>query len=116
MPSAEHGLQRGFGMIVGAIVVAVLIGEVVPSLVETGLLPSGLFWWVIPASIVTAVMTVDASRFWSFGYLGGVVVGIFIALPALNQTEFIGPLDWLVYGGIATGAVTLRIKIHSSSF
>jgi len=61
-------------------------------------------------------MTVDASRFWSFGYLGGVVVGIFIALPALNQTEFIGPLDWVVYGGIAIGAVALRIKIHSSSF
>lgn len=116
MPSAEHGLQRGVGMVVGAIVVAVLIGEVVPSLVEVGLLPTGLFWWVIPVSIVSAVMTVDASRFWSFGYLGGVVVGIFIALPALNQTEFIGPLDWLVYGGIAIGAVALRIKIHSSSF
>jgi hypothetical protein len=25
-------------------------------------------------------------------------------------------LDWVVYGGIAIGAVALRIKIHSSSF
>ncbi|WP_224447017.1 hypothetical protein [Haloprofundus salilacus] len=103
-------------MIAQTVIVAVLIGKGVPILVEAGLLPRGLFWWVIPASIFSAVMTVDASRFWSFGYLAGVVIGIAIALPLFIRAGFLGPLDLLIYGGVAVGAVGLRVKIHSSSF
>jgi hypothetical protein len=61
-------------------------------------------------------MTVDASRYWSFSYLVGFAIGIFLALPILTRTEFIGPIDWLLYDGTALGAMALRIKIHSSKF
>lgn len=103
-------------MVVGALIVAVIIGEEVPMLVEAGIIPSGLFSGIIVPSIVGIVMTVDASRYWSFGYLFGFVIGIFVALPTLSQTEYIGPLDWLLCGGTAVGAVALRVKIHSSDF
>jgi len=116
MPGLEHGYERGVSMVVGALIVAVLVGEIVPMLVEQGYLPPGLFSGLIVLSIVGIVMTVDASRYWSFGYLAGFVIGVFLALPMLSRTEFIGPLDWLLYGGAAVGAVALRVKIHSSSF
>ncbi|WP_238717510.1 hypothetical protein [Natronorubrum halophilum] len=61
-------------------------------------------------------MTVDASRYWSFGYLTDFVIGIFFALPMLTQIDFIGHTDRILYGGAAVGAVTLQIKIHNSSF
>jgi len=116
MPGFEHGYERGVGMIAETVAVALLIGKLVPILVEAGYLPSGLFWWIIPASIVSVVMTVDASRFWSFGYLAGVCIGIFIALPTFIKAGLLGPLDLLIYGGFAVGAVGLRVKIHSSSY
>lgn len=116
MPGIEHGYDRGITMVVGALIVAVLIGEVVPRLVEAGLLPRGLFSGIIVVSIVSIVMTVDASRYWSFGYLAGFVIGVFLALPMLSQTDFIGLTDWILYGGAAIGAIALRIKIHSSGF
>lgn len=116
MPGIEHGFQRGVSIVVGALIGAVLIGEVAPRLVETGVIPPGLFSGVIALSIFSVIMTVDASRYWPFGYLAGFAVGVFLALPMLSQTEFIGLTDWLLYGGAAIGAVALRIKIHSSSF
>ena len=116
MPGIEHGLDRGVSMIISALVVAVLIGEVVPRLVEAGLLPRGLYTGFMIIAIVSIVMTVDASRYWSFGYLAGFVIGVFLALPMLSQTDFIGFTDWILYGGAAVGAVALRVKIHSSSF
>lgn len=116
MPGVEHGYERGVSMVVGAVVIAVLTGAVVPRVVEAGLLPRGLFSGIIVLSIIGIVMTVDASRYWSFGYLAGFVIGIFFALPTLAQTDFIGLFDWILYGGAAVGAVALRIKIHSSSF
>lgn len=116
MPGVEHGLDRGVSMVVSALVGAVLIGEVVPRLVETGLLPRGLFTGFIVISIVSIVITIDASRYWSFGYLAGFVIGVFLALPMLSQTDFIGFTDWILYGAAAVGAVALRVKIHSSSF
>ncbi|WP_082677713.1 hypothetical protein [Haloferax sp. Q22] len=114
MPGVEHGYERGVKSVVGALIVGVIVGRVVPTLVDAGLLPSGLFSGLVVLSIFTAVMTVDASRYWSFGYLAGFVIGVFLALPLLTQTEFIGPTDWLLYGGTAIGAVALRVKIHSS--
>lgn len=97
-------------------VVAIIIGEVVPLLVEQGLLPCGLFWWIIPVSIVSVVMTIDASRYWSWGYLGGVVIGIFIALPVFLDAGLLSLLDLLIYGGLAIGAIALRVRIHGSDF
>jgi len=52
-------------------------------------------------------MTVDASRYWSFGYLAGSSSAFFLALPMLSQTDFIGLTDWILYGGAALGAVAL---------
>jgi hypothetical protein len=101
-------------MVVGALIVAIFIGEVVPRLVEIGLLPRGLFSGIVVVSIVSIVMTVDASRYWSFGYLAGFVIGVLLALPMLSQTDFIGLIDWILYGGAAIGAIALRINIHSS--
>lgn len=116
MPGIEHGYNRGISMVVGALLVAVLIGEVVPRLVEAGLLPRGLFSGIIVVSIVSIVITVDGSRYWSFSYLTGFVIGVFLALLMLSQTDFISLTNWILYGGAALGAVALRIKIHSSSF
>lgn len=116
MPGLEHGYERGVGMIAQTVVVALLIGKLVPTLVESGYLPPGLFWWIIPASIVSVVMTVDASRYWSFGYLAGVCIGIFIALPIFIKAGLLGPFDLLLYSGLAIAAVGLRVKIHSPSF
>lgn len=116
MPGLEHGYQRGVGMIGQTVIVAVIIGKMVPVLVDAGILPPGLFSWVIILSIFTAVMTVDASRYWSFGYLAGVCIGISIALPIFIKAGILGALDLLIYGGVALGAVFLRVKIHSSDF
>lgn len=116
MPGIEHGYQRGISMVVGALIVAVLIGEVVPRLVKSGVISPGVFSGLIVISIASLIMTVDASRFWSFGYLAGFVIGVFLALPLLSQTDFIGIFDWILYGGTAVATLALRIKIHSSSF
>jgi len=43
MPGPSHGLQRRFGMVVEAVIVALLLSELVPALVEQGILPPGLF-------------------------------------------------------------------------
>jgi hypothetical protein len=116
MPNFGHGRKRGIGMVVEGVVVAVLIAELVPMLVEQGIFPRGLFWWMVPFTIVTAVMTVDASRFWSFGYLGGVVFGIFVGIPIFMESGLISTLDLVIYTGITVGAIALRVKIHSSEF
>jgi hypothetical protein len=116
MPGFDHGVQRGLDAVVGALIFGVVSGALVPTLVDAGLLPPGLFTGFVVLSIFSTVMTVDASRYWSFAYLGGFVVGVFFALPLLSQTQFIGPMDWLLYGGTAVAAVLLRVKIHSSGF
>lgn len=113
MPGLEHGYQRGLSMIVEAFIVALFIGEVVPKLVDAGLLPKNLFSLFVVASIFLVVSTVDKSRYWSFGYLAGFCIGIFIVLPVFLQTQYLGLFDLLLYGGAAIGAVGLRIQIHS---
>lgn len=116
MPGFENGVQRGLDVVVGTLIFGIVSGALVPALVDAGLLPAGLFQIVVVLSIFSTVMTVDKSRYWSFAYLGGFVVGVFFALPLLSHTQFIGPIDWLLYGGVAIVAVALRVKIHSSSF
>ncbi|WP_092691528.1 hypothetical protein [Halorientalis regularis] len=112
MPEIEHGYRRGVSVVVEAIIVAVLIGEVVPKLVEAGIFPKGLFSIAIVLSIAGTVMTIDKSRYWSFGYLAGFCIGIAIALPPLIQTGFLGLFDLLLYGGTAIATIFLRVKIH----
>lgn len=116
MPGLGHGWERGIKMVVGAVIGAVILGEIIPLIVDQGLIPSWLFWLVFPASISSAILIVDASRYWSFGYLAGVVLGIFFALPIFLDAGLLGPLDLLIYGGVAVGSVALRVKIHNSSF
>lgn len=116
MPGLDHGIERGIEMIVETVIVAILLSEFVPALVEQGILPIGLFWWVIPTSIVSAVMVVDDSRYWSYGYLAGVCIGLFLTIPIFLDAGLLSILDLLIYGGIAIGAIVLRIKIHSSGF
>lgn len=116
MPGFEHGSQRALRMVIETAVLAILIGKIVPALVDTGYLPRGLFWWIIPVSIITAIITVDKSRYWSFSYLAGVCIGIFIALPIFLKAGLLGPLDLLIFGGVAASTIGLRVKIHSSRF
>ena len=59
---------------------------------------------------------VDASRYWSWGYLAGVVIGIYLAIPVFLDAGLLNVLDVLIYGGLAIGAIGLRVKIHSSGF
>lgn len=113
MPGIEHGYQRGIGLIVETVIIAIIVGKLVPALVEAGPLPKNLFSGIIVVSIFTGVMTVDSSRYWSFGYLAGFTIGVFIALPIFLQTEFIGFFDLLLYGGTAAATIALRVKIHS---
>ena len=60
MPDMDHGLERGFGMIVETVIVALLISELVPLPVEQSIPPSGIFWWVIPVS--TALLKSHSSN------------------------------------------------------
>lgn len=116
MPKFEHGWQRGLGIIVQGLIIAIFLTEIVPMFVKQGWLPQEMFWWVVPFSTVSAVMTVDASRFWSFGYLGGVVLGIFFGIPIFIESGLLSTLDIIIYTGIAIGAIGLRVKIHTSRF
>ena len=116
MPGLDHGIERGIGMIVETVVVALFLSELVPALVQQGILPRGLFWWVVPVSIVSAVMVVDGSRYWSYGYLAGVCIGLIIAIPVFLDAGLLSALDLTIYGGLGVGAIALRVKIHSSDF
>lgn len=113
MPDFKHGLQRGASTIVTAFIVSLLTKSVVLELVEADVLPKGLFSGIIVLSIVSVVMTIDKSRYWSFRYLAGFPIGIFLTLPLLDQTTFIGHTDWILYSVAAIGAIALRVKIHS---
>lgn len=109
MPGADHGFERGIGMIVEAVVVAAIW----VSVIEAGLIPRWMFVLFNIASIVGLVFLIDKTRYWSFEYLIGWLAGLFIGLDVLIQTEFLGLLDLLVYGGVAAGAIWLRVKIHT---
>ncbi|MFC7177876.1 hypothetical protein [Halosegnis marinus] len=108
MPTGEDGFARAIAMAVNGVVVSA-IGSV---LVGSGIVPQWVFSVTAVVSIIGVVLTIDASRYWPFAYLSGFVIGMGVILPALNDTPFIGPGDWLLYGGAAVGAVALRVWIH----
>ncbi|WP_396613983.1 hypothetical protein ACH9L7_19810 (plasmid) [Haloferax sp. S1W] len=95
-------------MVVEALVVAAMFS----AIIESGLVPKFHFTLVNVISIIGLVFLIDKSRYWSFGYLAGWILGLFFSLGTLIQTEFLGVFDLLVYGATAFGAVYLRAKIH----
>lgn len=108
MPGIDHGVQRGIGMVVEAVIVAALW----TSFVEQGLVPYSLFIMFNVASIVGLVFLIDKTKYWSFGYLAGWVIGLFLSLDILIQTEFLGLIDLLLYTIVAALAIYIRVKIH----
>jgi len=108
MPGPEHGFERGLGMIIEAVVIAAIWA----SFIETGLVPRWIFVLFNIASIVGLVFFIDKTRYWSFGYLIGWIGGLLLGLDVLIQTEVLGLLDLLIYGGVLVGAIWIRVKIH----
>ncbi|UWG50151.1 hypothetical protein AArcCO_0833 [Halalkaliarchaeum sp. AArc-CO] len=108
MPRFEHGIERGVGMVIEAIIVAILFS----AFVEAGLIPRLYFILFNMASIVGLVFLIDKSRYWSYGYLLGWVFGIVLTAGTLIQTELFGWFDLLLYGATASAAVYLRLKIR----
>jgi hypothetical protein len=109
MAKFPDGLERGFGMVLEAAVVAAVFS----AFVESGLIPKWVFVLFNIVSIVSLVFLIDKSRYWSFGYLGGYVFGVVFSLSTLMGTDFLGVLDLLLYLGVAFGAVYLRVRIHA---
>jgi hypothetical protein len=112
----EHGWQRGIGIVVESVVAAVFLGALTPLMVDLGYFPRGLVTLIFMAGIASAILTVKASKFWSWGYLAGVTLGILVALRIFLETEFLGAVDIILCGGTAVGAVLLRVHIHTSEF
>jgi hypothetical protein len=112
MPGAEHGLERGFGMVLEAAVVAFVFN----ALVEADLMPKLYFTLFNVVSIVALVFLVDKSRYWSFGYLFGWIFGLVMSIGTLAQTQLIGVTDIVIYFLTLTASIYLRVKIHSNSF
>lgn len=112
MPGFKHGAKRGVVLVLVGFLIAVIAGTVAPYLRETGLVP----WWVFPLTGVVAVvsltLTVKVSKYWTYRYLGGFVIGIAVTLPFLLQTAFLNLREILLYGGLAVAVVLLRAKIH----
>jgi len=75
-------------MFVETVMVVISIGKIALILVEQEMLPTGLFWWIIHVSIFTVIVTVDDSRYWSFGYLAGVAVVFSSRCPSFWKRGF----------------------------
>jgi hypothetical protein len=112
MPGFKHGVKRGVILVLVGFLLAVIAGTTAPYLRPTDVVP----WWVFPLTGVVAVvslsLTVKVSKYWSYRYLGGFVVGIAVTLPFLLQTSFLSLRELLLYGGVAIATILLRAKIH----
>ncbi|MFC7325454.1 hypothetical protein ACFQMF_12775 [Halorubrum rutilum] len=113
MPGVDHGFERGLSVVVEAVVTAIILGKLVPVLVEAGLLPKYVFSLFMMASIFGAVMMIGNAKYWSFGYLAGVCLGIPFGLGAFLQTGFLGASDYLLLLLTLAGAIALKAKIHT---
>jgi len=114
MPGIDRGFERGLSVVVETLVTAIILGKLVPKLVEVGLLPKYVFSLFMMASIFGAVMIIDKSKYWSFGYLAGVCLGIPFGLGAFLQTGFLGAADYLLLILTLVGAVALKVEIHTA--
>lgn len=112
MPGFRHGAKRGILLILSAFLVAVGVSYVLPRVVSMDTIPAWVFPAVGVAVILSMGLTLKASKYWSYGYLGGFIVGIGLTLLVLLQTRFLGLRALALYGGAAVVAVALRVKIH----
>lgn len=112
MPGIRHGAKRGAVLVLGGFLLAIVGSLLAPVARESGLVP----WWVLPlvgvGAVVSLGLTVKISKYWSYRYLGGFVLGIAITLPLVLQTAFLGLREVVLYGGAALAAVFLRAKLH----
>ena len=108
MPDPGDGFGRAVGMVIEAIVVAVLFS----TFVEAGLIPKIYFTLFNLISIVGLVLLIEKAKYWAFGYLAGWIFGLVFSLGTLIQTEFIGLFDLLLYGSVAAGAIYVKIKVR----
>lgn len=113
MPGFGNGVNRGVGMVVEALIVGILLGKVVPTLVEAGLLPKYMFTLFMVASIISTVAVVGNALYWSFGYLAGVCIAIPLAIDMLWQTGFLGPLDLVLYSVVIVGSMAVKVRAHT---
>lgn len=112
MPGFRHGAKRGMVLILLAFLVAVFVVRVIPENIAMGTLPPWTFAVAGAAAVFSLGLTVKASKYWSYAYLGGFVIGVGATLFILMHTKFIGIRELLLYGGAAVAAVGLRVKIH----
>lgn len=108
MPRFEHGVERAVGMVVEAIVVAVLFS----AFIEAGLIPKIYFTLFNLVSIVGLILLIEKAKYWGFGYLAGWILGLVFSLSTLIQTEFLGLFDLLLYGAVAAGTIYVKIKVR----
>jgi len=112
MPGFRHGARRGLVLVGGAFLAALFVARVLPLVAADRPTPD----WLVPALGVAVVvslgLTLKASKYWSYAYLGGFVLSVGLALAVLLQAPFIGAREVLLYGGAAVGAVLLRVTIH----
>lgn len=52
-------------------------------------------------------MVVDDSRYWSYGYLAGVYIGLLIAIPVFLDAGLLSVLGLMIYSGLGIGAIAL---------
>ena len=108
MPDSGDGFERAFGMVIEAIVVAVLFS----AFVEAGLIPKIYFTLFNLISIVGLILLIEKAKYWGFGYLAGWILGLVFSLGTLIQTEFIGLFDLFLYGAVAAGTIYVKIKVR----
>lgn len=113
MPGFRHGAKRGVLLVVTAFLVAVGVTYLLPRMTSTVSVPQWVFPAVGVAVIVSMGLTLKASKYWSYAYLAGFIIGVGVPLVVLLQTRFLGLRALLLYGGAAVGAVALRVKIHA---
>jgi hypothetical protein len=111
MPGFRHGAKRGIILVLIGFLIAVISGTITPYLRDTGLVPWWTFYAMGAVAVISLSLTVKVSKYWSYRYLGGFVIGIVATLPFLLQTMFLDLREVSLYGGVAVAAVLLRTTI-----
>jgi hypothetical protein len=112
MPGFRHGATRGILLIGTAFLATILVTYGLPLVGAADRVPD----WAGPALgaavILSLALTLKASKYWSYAYLGGFIGGVGLALFVALRTPVLGLRSLLLYGGAAVAAVVLRVKIH----